>query len=280
MASIFDAYAQAYDKALTQEARLAENLRLANIQRQNQAIAQAQEGRQAQRFGIELPVLQANASNDVIKANITNMFLSDPAFQKALTEGKISGAQFNALINSESLKAAQNLGPNLSLALGAGYEQNANAAIDAQRKRALMGNDPQEVSRLFGVKNPRQEGGFWLDDSGNRIYSNPVAGAQANMWENLAKTMQGEKKTAETQTPMQSMTSFSSPSWMGIGSNRSSDFSPMPGTVPPVTPVPAVTPAPAARTFNAPTGVTGSWGRPVEPSVDWMDLYSRSLYPQ
>ena len=49
MASIFDAYAQAYDKALNQEAKLADALRVANLARQQQAI---QQETPAQREGV------------------------------------------------------------------------------------------------------------------------------------------------------------------------------------------------------------------------------------
>jgi hypothetical protein len=206
MASIFDAYAQAYDKSLNQEAKLADALRVANLQRQQQAIQQAQEGRQAQRFNFELQNLQAETPNKVAQANIMNSIFNDPAFVDAVRTGKISGAQATALMNSGNLDALKNLGANLPTALGAGLFQNLNAANQSQRQIALGGNDPAEVARLFGVKNPRKENGFWLDDAGKKMYSSPAAGVQANMWEDYMNKLRGDTTTSGTSpTPMASM---------------------------------------------------------------------------
>lgn len=203
MASIFDAYAQAYDKSLNQEAKLADALRVANLARQQQAIQQAQEGRQAQRFNFELQQLQADTPNKVAQANIMNSIFTDPAFQDAVKSGKISSAQVSSLMNNASLAGLQGMGNDLPTALSAGLFQNLNAANQSQKQIALGGNDPAEVARLFGVKNPRKEGGFWLDDSGAKIYSNPLAGLQANFFERQLNAARG----TSTQTPATSSTS-------------------------------------------------------------------------
>jgi hypothetical protein len=260
MASIFDAYAQAYDKSLNQEAKLADALRVANLQRQQQAIQQAQEGRQAQRFNFELQNLQAETPNKVLQANIMNSIFSDPAFQDAVRTGKISGAQATALMNSGNLDALKNLGADLPTALGAGLFQNLNAANQSQRQIALGGNDPAEVSRLFGVKNPRKENGFWLDDAGKKIYSSPAAGVQANMWEDYMNKLRGGTSgasgTSDT-TPMAGMTGKNMSMAPGF-----EPINPLAGTTPVSTPVmPAVTAIPAMPTVPA----VGETAQPSQP---------------
>jgi hypothetical protein len=206
MASIFDAYAQAYDKSLRTENAMAENLRRAYLDRQTMDINQANAARQAQRFNFELQNLEAETPNKVAQANIMNSIFNDPAFVDAVRTGKISGAQVTALMNNASLTGLQGMGNDLPTALSAGLFQNLNAANNSQRQIALGGNDPAEVARLFGVKNPRKENGFWLDDAGKKIYSSPAAGVQANMWEDYMNKLRGDTTTSGTSpTPMASM---------------------------------------------------------------------------
>jgi hypothetical protein len=259
MASIFDAYAQAYDKSLRTENAMAENLRRAYLDRQTMDINQANAARQAQRFNFELQNLEAETPNKVAQANIMNSIFKDPAFVDAVRTGKISGAQVTALMNNASLTGLQGMGNDLPTALSAGLFQNLNAANNSQRQIALGGNDPAEVARLFGVKNPRKENGFWLDDAGKKIYSSPAAGVQANMWEDYMNKLRGDTTgksatsvTADT-TPMASMTSGQNMSMApGFG-----PINPLAGTKPiqpitPIMPTPAVTANPIFGGVAAP----------------------------
>ena len=249
MASIFDAYAQAYDKSLRTENAMAENLRRAYIDKQTMDINQANAARQAQRFNFELQNLQAETPNKVAQANIMNSIINDPAFVDAVRTGKISGAQVTALMNNASLTGLQGMGNDLPTALSAGLFQNLNAANQSQRQIALGGNDPAEVARLFGVKNPRKEGGFWLDDAGKKIYSSPAAGLQANMWEDYMNKLRGGTSTSGT-TPMASMApSAQRPLLSGVtpsdaGAGRGFAIPPI-QPIQPLLPTPAVAASPA-----------------------------------
>jgi hypothetical protein len=143
--------------------------------------------------------------------------------------------------------------------------QNLNAANNSQRQIALGGNDPAEVARLFGVKNPRKENGFWLDDAGKKIYSSPAAGVQANMWEDYMNKLRGDTTgksatsvTADT-TPMASMTSGQNMSMApGFG-----PINPLAGTKPiqPIMPTPTATAIPAMPTVPA----VGETAQPSQP---------------
>jgi hypothetical protein len=162
-------------------------------------------------------------------------------------------------MNNASLTGLQGMGNDLPTALSAGLFQNLNAANNSQRQIALGGNDPAEVARLFGVKNPRKENGFWLDDAGKKIYSSPAAGVQANMWEDYMNKLRGDTTgksatsvTADT-TPMASMTSGQNMSMApGFG-----PINPLAGTKPiqpitPIMPTPAVTANPIFGGVAAP----------------------------
>jgi hypothetical protein len=150
MASIFDAYAQAYDKSLRTENAMAENLRRAYLDRQTMDINQANEARRAQQFNIQMPVMQANAANEISQANLYDQLFKTPGFSESFVGQKVAAAQAQNLKNQADLEAWNRLTPaQRADALSTGVFKNLVGTEDERLQYAIQTGDLETVKQRF-----------------------------------------------------------------------------------------------------------------------------------
>jgi hypothetical protein len=239
MASIFDAYAQAYDKSLRTENAMAENLRRAYLDRQTMDINQANAARQAQQFNIQMPVMQANAANAVSQAKLYAQLFNTPGYGDSFVGQKLAAAQAQNLRDQADREAWNRLTPaQRADALSTGLFKNLVGTEDERLQYAIQNGDLETVKQRFpgAVK-----GKYGIELDGIPVTPSSIGTFKIAEAKRLQDELLRGTGTSGT-TPMASM----------AGQNKTPDTSvapiiPLPSTkpVPPLMPTTAVTANPA-----------------------------------
>jgi hypothetical protein len=258
MASIFDAYAQAYDKSLRTENSMAEALRRANIDRQTMDINQANEARRAQQFNIQMPVMQANAANEISQANLYDQLFKTPGFSESFVGQKVAAAQAQNIRNQADLAAWNRLTPEQRAdALSTGLFKNLVGTENERLQYAIETGDEAFIKQRYPNAVKGKYGGFEIDG----IPLTPSSIGMFKMAE--AKRLRDEALRGTGTSGTSDIASMTSGQNMSVAP-WVKPINPLAGTTPVSTPVmqtPAVTAIPAMPTVPA----VGETAQPSQP---------------
>ena len=240
MASIFDAYAQSYNRALNQEAKLADALRVANLQRQQQEIQQAQENRQARQFDVTFPLLQAQTANQLTESELYRDLYSRPEFRQSFMTQNLTGAQLRALQNQAAFNAWSNMTPEQQArAYSPAILKNLVSAEELQTAYDIASGNEEAIKRRFPGAVKGQFGyeinGIPLIASATGMYRMAEAKRMNDFYLNQGKSPESAKTDMESMAGQSQVRAIDN----AIEAEQ------------PVTPTPAVTAQPTMQSANS-----------------------------